>query len=496
MNPMNNTSVTRALPRLLLAITILCMACSGGVDDHSGGPASLAPEPVQRTQAALASSADGGGAAASTDSTWAAAVSMAPWTQCTVSPDGASSGESPTAMIQAGADGEARFFPPPSSSWGTQLILKCSLNGSPSQYVVDLNDSSTFKRESGSDLDARPNGMRPALTGDLSAISQDALLRQGYSQRPDPIGSPRQYANWVKSVTSPASKFMPVSVTSLTVQGDGDIYYEGNLGNDCTPWTGFIQSAAGFVFDSCETNNTQSSSQLYESYFTIMLQPVYYGCSFGNCDTLLWAGIGGLSVYGVSTQPSLLQSGFQVTSFGNLGRVNLYWEYLNAGWQSNHNNGGGAHLASMPSGFNSGDEIWVWGWAAPSSSCGLDATAAPWACFEWEDRNTYTVAGPYPVQIPTGTSKWLPTTFQFIAEVEINGYNNAGYGQTVMEYSWAYDWNGTGHPDPGQSSSTDAWVYAQATAVPSGDDYNNGYWYNGNVTWAETPYTIAYDNAN
>jgi hypothetical protein len=483
---MNNAIVGRALPRLPLATTILCMACSGGADDRSGGPVSPAPEPVQRAQSALSSSAGGGAASASTNSTWAAAISMAPWTQCTVYPDGASSNDNRTAVIQAGADGEARFFPP-ASSWGTKLILKCSLNGNQSQHVVDLNDSSTFTREAGSDLDARPNGMRPALTGDLSAISQSALLQQGYPQRPDPVRSPGQYANWVKSVTNQSTKFTPVGVASLDTQMTGT--FVGNVG--CSPWTGLIQAAANFARPgSCATNYPEVRSEVYQSYFAITSEPWFFNCDVGNCETGLWAGIGGDTVTGVSNVTALIQNGFVV---GLSPTIMLMWEYWYPG-ENNTPTGGGLNTAPLPSGWSSGDEIWVWGWAAPSNSCGLDATAAPWACFEWEDRTTFTVAGPVAVQNPSGTSTWLPSTFQFIAEVP-NGQNNASYGDVVMQYAWAYDQNGAEHPDPGQSSATDPYVYAQTNA-PSGDPYSNGQWYNGTVSVPDDPFTIWDDEEN
>lgn len=302
----------------VVAIAILS-ACSGA------DPRTESVEQGQTASLVAASAphllANAGAASASTDSTWAAAIPMAPWTQCRVSPDGASSDDIPTDVIQAGADGEARFSPPP-SSWGTKLILKCSLNGSPSQYVVDLNDSSTFKRESGSDLDPRPNGMRPALTGDLSAPSQDELLQQGYPPRPDPATSPQEYAAWVAHVSNPATRFMPVSVTGLGVHGTGPYTYPVG----CAPWTGFIQAATNFAGRGvCATNSPLNNSDLYYKYAVDMIEPEYNGCIPGNCATLIWAGLGGLVSTGVSSN-SLIQSGFKVTSIQ--APIQLYWEYI------------------------------------------------------------------------------------------------------------------------------------------------------------------------
>jgi hypothetical protein len=43
--------------------------------------------------------------------------------------------------------------------------------------------------------------VRPALTGDLSAASNEELIAKGYPPRPDPVRSPTQYARWVKNVS-------------------------------------------------------------------------------------------------------------------------------------------------------------------------------------------------------------------------------------------------------------------------------------------------------
>jgi len=95
-------------------------------------------------------SADAGNAPAVL--TYAIGIAVPPWTVCTVSPEGAGSNPAQTASVLGGTDGMARFYPPP-DDWGTQLTVSCTLNGSSQgQFLVDLNDSSTFHKLSGSDL--------------------------------------------------------------------------------------------------------------------------------------------------------------------------------------------------------------------------------------------------------------------------------------------------------------------------------------------------------
>ncbi len=113
---------------------------------------------------------------AASDYTWAVGIAL----PCTL--EGASNDPIRVGEIHAGTDGEARFFPPP-GTWGTRLALDCTLEASSQgHYHVDLNDSSTFKKLGSSDLAPHPTGfIRPPLTGDLSAISINDLLRSRLS---------------------------------------------------------------------------------------------------------------------------------------------------------------------------------------------------------------------------------------------------------------------------------------------------------------------------
>jgi hypothetical protein len=132
-------------------------------------------------------------------------------------PEGVSNDPTRNAAVYADSTGEVRFYEPP-QNWGTVLTLECTLNGDPKgTYLVDLNDSSTFKGESKSELQPHVVGSRPALTGDLSTISPGQLQQQGYPPRPDPVSTPTQYAHWVQKVTQPADLINAVPVAELGV---------------------------------------------------------------------------------------------------------------------------------------------------------------------------------------------------------------------------------------------------------------------------------------
>ncbi len=434
---------------------------------------------------------------------------MPAWTQCTVTPQGAGRNDPRIDAIQADEDGEARFSPPP-STWGTKLLLNCTLNGTSSQYLVDLNDSSTFRRESGSDLAPRPNGTLPALTGDLSAISQDDLVQQGYLPRPaGPIGSPA-YNQWVASVSKPTIKFMPVGVEHLGVYNYGT--YKGTV--SAAPWNAGIEMAtAGFPLTSLNPSGTSyptSNSQLFNAYQFVITVPYYYGCSSGTCATSIWGGIGGSLITGTNGQlitptSSLIQSGWEIAS-NQSPNIQLMWEYFVTG-SSNSPNCGGFNTAAMPPGsFSSGDQILMDTYAVTSSACTtLAINSAPWACYYWEDTsvNPYVIVGPKKLQVPSCSGdkpNWIPTTWEFAAEVSGGGsgggYRNANYGDSEMVYGSAGDYTGNWHADPGNPVySGDPYLYFQTNAS-SGDVLSNGIWFSG-YTWDPVdPFSVFWDNNN
>ena len=295
--------------------SLVAEACSDGPKNVSRTADGLAPlDRVTAGQVTLSATPDGAAPdAGSPDRSYAVAIPMQPWTQCTIYPEGDSGDVAHTNTLSAGASGEVRFYPP-TQDWGTRLSLDCTLNGSSQgSYLVDLSEASTFKRESQSDPAPHVMGTRPALTGDLSVLSLNSLLQQGYPPRPDSSKDPKGYTNWVQAVTKPVDVF---SVAQVTVLGLGFNTYTGTV--DCN-WTGFVQSANGFDKSFCGIE-TDYSGTLYWLYEMNTVAPTNGGCasSTGTCKTGIWAGVGGANVnltsygYGVVGPTALIQNGFSL----------------------------------------------------------------------------------------------------------------------------------------------------------------------------------------
>jgi hypothetical protein len=188
---MSNIGVLRRSLVLALAVA-LSGACSDG--PKTGAPSQAGRPAINPASAPLAVAAapdgDAGSALVWPDRSWAAATLVGPWAQCTVSPEGASNDPTRTRTIQAAEDGYVRFHLPP-PDWGTKFTIDCNINGrSQGHYAIDLNDPTTFTRQSGSALEPKIVRTQPAFSGDVSAISQDDLFRQGYPARPDPTSAP------------------------------------------------------------------------------------------------------------------------------------------------------------------------------------------------------------------------------------------------------------------------------------------------------------------
>src|SRR5271166_1480677 len=158
-------------------------------------------------------------AAPGPDAILAYALSVPPSTQCTIHPEGVTD-PARTNTLFAGDDGEIRFDLLPSaqhSGWGTRLSLECSIDGgTQGTYLVDLNDSSTFKAKTKASLTPHVVGVRPALVGDLTAVSQDQLAQQGYPPRPDPTQP--EFEKWQQSVGTPTSIYDVVPFATLGVR--------------------------------------------------------------------------------------------------------------------------------------------------------------------------------------------------------------------------------------------------------------------------------------
>ena len=259
----------------------------------------------------MAVSATSNASAGWPDLSWAAAVQVAPWTHCHLFPQGASNDPNRSELIQAPVDGELRFYAPP-PNWGMLLTLDCNINGgSQGEYLINLNDASTFTRRTTSDLTAKITGITPAFTGDPSSMSPDAFRQQGYPVKPDPVIAPDMYNQWLQFISTPITMYemAPVHLPGADATG---LFSNVSCG---TNWTGFIQAAAGWT-SNCPNETKQATlySQYYEEYQFETELPYTY-CYSGPCLTYIWAGIGGVhSQYGSGEiESALMQHGFALT---------------------------------------------------------------------------------------------------------------------------------------------------------------------------------------
>jgi hypothetical protein len=445
----------------LLALAI-AIAMSGACADESETSTTPLARPVfnlSSASAAVSATSEAGAAidsaaampdagydagSAEPDLSYAIAVPLAPWMNCTVYPEGVNNDPARQGTAWAEADGEVRFYPP-SQSWGTRLTLDCTLNATPEgQYLVDLNDSSTFKRESGSALDMRRTGVRSALkTEDLSTISLNDLLQQGYPPRP-PAQSTSQYAKWVQSVTTPVDIYSGPSVARFGVSarvGVDEGFVSGTYPNTTVTWTGIVQGANGFI-----SNGTFPEAAVwgtdYDLYSVLTLFPGSV-CQGPGCNTSIWAGIGGYitafpGIPGVNFVGGLIQNGFDLVGTDT---VYLFYEYAYEG------PGNLGYIKPPPGMFTPGDDFLLAGWSATSPSCQQGDTGA-WGCYFFEDITTNWTSTIFALGKPANTV-WAPSTVEYVAEWV--SHQNANYEYDVMQ-GGAWDSLGNYHSDPGDPS--------------------------------------------
>ncbi|MGH7435882.1 MAG: hypothetical protein ACRENE_09430 [Polyangiaceae bacterium] len=322
---------------------------------------------------------------------------------------------------------------------------------------MDLNDSSTFKREAASDLQARRTAVRPALTGDLSALSQTDLLQRGYPPRPDPVKNAQEYADWAQHVATPVDVYSTVAVSRLGRKANTGTLQGTANGN----WSGIIQTASGF-----QNGGLANYGTLYEFYAVNMPAPNAFSCPAGGCNTAIWAGIGGFNttwIFGSTIQGQLIQSGFNLTGTN----VSVpFVEYTPAG----------IVIPPLPGGdvLSPGDPIAVWGWAAGSSNCNTNNNGA-WACFVFENYNQahQWVFEPLPIQANGGF--WIPSTTEYVAEW-VSHQNTFYWFDTMQGGGW--DSNGNAHLDPGNANGNGdpyvVWTQNGASGPVSVAEWNNG----------------------
>jgi hypothetical protein len=449
----------------------------------SDAPQSGFPAPAGQRLADRALESASHASPSAPDESYAVAVPMPSSSRCVIHPEGIIDDPTRSDTLYAGADGEVRFRQPP-EAWGRRLALECTLDsGQRTNAMVDLTDSSTFKRKSRSDLEPRIVGVRPALTGELSTVSRDELRQLGYPPRPDPQTSPEKYAAWVKKVTKPADLLDTMPVAGLGMKATT---FEGS--STVGPWTGFVQSASGFT--AVNGDFAANWGTFYEEYEADMLAPGFFGCT--SCSTsALWAGIGGVqtALFNGFIPTSLIQSGFYFQPRGTAMEIDPFIEFAP----------GGVLFLPKPGNqkYAAGDVFTIWGWAG-DANCSLNNSPTQ-GCFWFEDdTNNWLIHGSVPA--PTGakdvngnTFLWVPSTVEYIAEKNSSG-NNPNYWFDEMQ-GMAWDSNGTLHTDPGDPNGTDPYVQFTELA-PSGRPYSAAVWNAGSLTAPQDPIVFVWQNAN
>jgi hypothetical protein len=398
-------------------------------------------------------------------SDWAVTLSIAPWSQCTVHPEGIPNDPTRSARISADAKGTIRFSPPP-ARWGTRLSLSCAVDPAPPvNYVVDLNDPTTFARRSTAELVARKVGVRPAFQGDPMAVTAEELRREGYGLRPNPVRAPRMHARWLQTVSKPFDIYEGSPVSQL----DGAYSAASYVGTTNSNWSALSQSANGFTLKSEPASGfnfpiyvTSTSNILYWTFQSWMNVPSSFNCNGASCDTGLWSGIGGGWTASNNTTPSsLIQAGLSLAA----GAYQPFFEFYPNNRQ---------HFGSLPPGdfLEPGDEVDVYAYASKSGNCqayqyATDGTA-PFACFQFSnDTRSWTIFGfsPYPTAPDPLTgmqAPYFPSLFSFAAEVRDQ---NVQYGTATMS-GVAYDLQQNAHYDSGDTTGT-----CSDTSCGPGDPY-------------------------
>jgi hypothetical protein len=442
--------------------------CGSGTGTSGGGGSSSptsstpllgVPRLTPQSTPATVSAATSPRSAFLPDRSWAAAIEVGAWANCTVSPADARNPRPPVA-IQAGRDGYLRFYAP-SSAWGTKLAIDCANGGAHAAHAVDLNDTTTFARHSGTDLEPTVIRTQPALSGDdASSLSNDDLHARGYRSRPDPA-QPQAYGRWLQSVSKPTTVAELVPIGDL----DASFAFEGNCGagNDgAGGWTAMVQAPAGFS-DCAVAPGTKSLSQLFREYEVETFVPanIVFG-SCPNCETGLWAGLGGWP-YGTNpASPSLPQHGFVVE--GNPG-VDLMWQWAPSG----------PNIVGLPAHISVQDTVILEGTSVSNDACNSGFNnGAPWFCFQWIDETSGWTYFSLIQNQSTSQSVWAPVSFEMAIEIANCGgafgctTENAAYGYVSNGndidawnvYGWAYDENGTLHSNDG-NGGTDPYVNSQ-----------------------------------
>jgi hypothetical protein len=319
---------------------------------------------------------------------WSNPISLQtqPFANCVATPTAPNVAALAPGILTADSDGMVRFYPPPTSSWGSAVTVDCANAGQ--TFSVDVRDSATYIQEP--ELTAAPQvkRQRPALKGDLLAPSLDYLLSNGYPPRPDPNINPTGYSDWETQVSRPVNVMWQKGVALLGRNRGGT--YQGNINTGS--WSGQIINPNGFA------DWNYSNFEVYFSQFTIM--ETY--CPPGPCAMAQWGGLGGLN------NGFLIQNGTWSNGAGWVwGSGSTYfgwWEYIP----------GPPTVPSPAPSFYFGDTLEVWGFNCLSN--GELSFSSPYASFYMYNETSGLEWESIAERAPSGAPRPAPSTIESIVE--------------------------------------------------------------------------------
>ena len=356
----------------------------------------------------------------------------------------------PVDYVSAGDDGRVRFYAPP-SSWGSELTVDCTSSTATTSLAIDLNDPGTYQV----DVDALQKplevSIKPALTGDLLALSPEKILQAGYPPRPDKATNPAAYEQWVAIVSVPR-KVQPLTFISAPGHQAGN--YQGAYNSrkgitGAVAWCGRVYDYRGWTLpftDALPTPNYVSPFNPYTLYEVNFVVPP--AGTIANTRTYIWSGIGGMEAVPQGYSDGLIQSGIALVGTS---APQLFAEYVPAAPRL------GSQVGNFP--IHPGDSLYAWGWSSPDSSCsGAMSSHGDFACFDYFNQTTGTYFtdsnGSIPYTAHPANTFFLGWTYETI--VERPGSNPLDNFPSIGFWDISEDYKGFYH-----SVTSDPWIYLE-----------------------------------
>jgi hypothetical protein len=258
----------------------------------------------------------------------------------------------------------------------TALSLDCHDDtGRSETYTLDLTTPRTFDPLPPIPPEQWPPGaLRPALSGDPLAYSQDELHAMGFPRRPDPITQPEKYGNWLAAASKPTRRSL--------AKGHPAPPGTAMSTNSAPAWAGPLFSAKQCTYGSgCNIWDCIPHNGGCETFYDINAEWYLPSISLtANGDLGQWVGLGGN--YDLST-PCLIQDGFQSYYswlFQYYMSYNMFVEVFSG---TNKADAGGYGIPEQYFAVNPGDHVYVEAWACDSN--GYYSVSGGYGCFFIED---------------------------------------------------------------------------------------------------------------